>query len=265
MGTSNNGVIITHGGGYLNHCQFVGEDLTSAATAVSINNETTIKNGRIFDCYFIGEVSNMTGIEFNNASRWRTKDCYIHNCLVGVKQVHVDSDYNVLNGIDFDDCAVAIDLYAGNRMHVQNINFDNCTVNVSDDINDQIYENIQGELAICICPENLTGVTLTGHADAATWGESVIIRTDISSDRPFSIVGYYANPLITQDHLIRLSADGDVTYFDIISIGSVKSAATNFSAGTKFIFNKNTQITGALMAESGSNDTMKFWLKLQEI
>lgn len=265
---SGNGVILTHGGWRVYFCQFVGEDLTGAAIALEISNGTTIKHGKIEDCYFKGHTSYMTAIKFDNVAYSHTKHVHIYDCLKAVHIEHADSDNNVFHEMDFDDNALALDLDAGNRTHFTTVNFDGNTENVDDEVGDHIFEDIRGEFIMCLCPDDLSGVDLTADNVADTYGEDIEVRAAATATKPFKIVGYVVELDVAQKYEIRLSADSGSTFFDYILMDTaigVLASVTNFPSGTEFIFNKDTRISASVKAESGGEDTCKLWLKIQQI
>ena len=81
---SGNGVIITKGAFRVYKCQFVGEDLTGAATALHIDGATTVKHGKMGDIHMFGHSTYMTGLLLENCTRGMFERFRIHNCLKGV-------------------------------------------------------------------------------------------------------------------------------------------------------------------------------------
>lgn len=112
-------------------------------------------------------------------------------------------------------------------------------------------------------------MTLTAHNDADTYGSDTEIRAAALTTEPFRIRGYVVELDVAQKYEIRLSADSGSTFFDYIlmdsAVGIQSSIATGFTAGTEYIFNKGTRISGSVKAESGGEDTCKIWMKIQKI
>lgn len=266
LGSGNgNGVILTHGGPRVRDCMFVGEDLTGAATALHLDGATTIKHGRLYGCDFVGHVAHMTGILLDNAARNAVEDSHIHHCLTAIQVVHENSDMNFFKEIDIGDCAVGLDLDAGNEQHFHNILFHRNVLNVDDEVGDHIWSEIKGAFPITVEPDNLTGVLLTADNVANVWGADTELRAAVNSTKPFRIVAEVVDPNIAQWYRLRLSADSGATFFDQVMVSVAKAAGSMAPSGTEHIFNKGTRISGSIKAESGGSDTMKVWLKLQEI
>lgn len=266
---SNNGVIMTHGGWRIYDCQFVGEDLTGAATAVWIDGDTTIKHGKMDDVDFLGHATHMTALKLDNASRNHISHAHIHECTTGVHIVNASSDENYFKNSDIGSCGIGFDIDAGNEQHLTNISFHGNTTNIDDEVGDHIYERLYGEFPGCMCPDNLTGVTLTAHADANTYGSDTEIKSAAESTVPFRITGYIVELNVAQKYEIRLSDDSGSTFFDYLmmdaAVGIQSTVASDFPPGTEYIFNKGTRISGSVKAESGGGDTCKIWLKSQII
>lgn len=265
LGTGNNGVIFTKGAFRANHLQFVGEDLTGAATALHLDGTSLIKHGRVSDCHFRGHTTHMKAIVVDNCALSVFKDIQIHDCLTGIQIVHEDSDTNTFDNIDIGDCATAIDIDAGNVQHFDCITFHGNTLNVDDLVHDHIWTNIHGRFAMTVEPDDMTGVTLTADIAANVWGADTELRAAATSTKPFRVVATYLEPQIAQWYQLRLSADSGSTWFDRIMVSTSRAAGSLAPSGTEYIFNIGTRISGSIKAESGGNDTMKVWLKLQVI
>jgi len=262
---SANGVILTHGGWRVYNCQFVGENLTGAATALEISNGATIKHGKIHDSHFDGHISYMTAINYNNVAHSHVKHIHIHDCLKGVHILHADSDLNIFHDVDFDDNDIAVDIDAGNRNHFTTTNFDGNATNIDDEVGDHIWEDIRGEFTMENFPDDFNGITLTADASANVWGTNIEVRAVVTSTVPFRIVGYSFKPGVSQFYKVRFTADGGSTYFDEVLFDASRQIGNDAPSGTEYIFNKGTQIMASTKAESGGSDTVDVWLKIQEI
>jgi len=263
LGTSNNGVKFTKGAFRARHVQFVGEDLTSAKTALHLDGASTIKHGIIEDCQFKGHPSYMTGILIDNCSLTEFKHLRIHDCLIGI-QITDDgsnaSDNNHFDHIDIGHCGTGVDIDVGSNQHFVNILFHSNTRNVDDEVGDHTWDIIQGSFPISITPGDLNGTSVPTHADANTYGTATTLVSGV--DNPFSIVALTVEPSTSEWYMMKLS-DG-TTYFDYLLFEANRKIAAGFPSGTAFIFNKGTTITAELKDETGG-DTCNVWVKIQEI
>ena len=264
LGTGNNGVIMTHGGSRVLDCQFVGEDLAGAKTALHFDGASTIKHCRIERCHFFGHITHMTGILIDNCTQSIFNNCRIHNCKTGIQIVGVDSDINQFDKIDIGDCALGLDIDAGNEQHFDNLIFHHNTTNIDDEVGDHIWQDICGHFNVTIEPDDLTGVQVDTHANANTWGADTEVRAAITSTKPFRIVGVTLEPSVSEWFRIRFSADSGSTFYDDILFDANKHEGSVFPSGTEFIFNKGTRISASAQSLSGGDNT-KVWIEVQAI
>ena len=264
LGTGNNGLIMTHGGARAGDCQFIGVDLSGAKTALHLDGASTIKNCKIERCHFFGHITHMTGILVDNCTQGVFNDCRIHNCKTGIQIVGADSDINQFDRMDIGDCALGLDIDAGNEQHFDNLIFHHNTTNVDDEVGDHIWQGICGHFNVAIEPDDLTGVTVNTHADPATWGGDTQIRAAATSTKPFRIVGVTVEPSVSEWFRIRFSADSGATFYDDILFDATKREGLVFPSGTEFIFNKGTRISASAQSASGG-DNVKVWLEIQAI
>lgn len=265
LGTSNNGVQIAKGAFRVNRCQFVGEDLTSEKTALTVGDgSTAVKWGKITDCYFFGkDKTEMTALKLNKVKYTFIVDFEAVLCKVGLHIVHIDCDTNVLCGAGIDECATGIKIDAGNGQYFENVRFDADTTNVDDAVGDHNWNNIRGSFPITVTGA-LTGTQVDTHANAATYGTDTEIRSAASATKPFKIVGYHAEPSFDEKFKVRISADSGATFFDEFLVESAKNHASSAGTGTDFIFNKGTRISASAQSVSGGKN-IKIWLEIQEI
>jgi len=264
LGTGNNGLIMTNLGAKLEDCQFVGEDLEAAKTALHLDGATTIKHCRVDRCHFIGHVTHMTGILIDNCTQSTFKDCRIHDCKTGIQIVGADSDINLFDHLDIGDCALALDIDAGNEQHFDNIILHNNTLNIDDEVGDHTWQNICGHFNVTMEPDNLTGTQVDTHANANTWGADTEIRAAVASTKPFRIVGITLEPSVGEWFRIRFSADSGATFYDDILFDANKHEGSVFPSGTEFIFNAGTRISASAQSLSGGDNT-KVWIEVQSI
>jgi len=266
LGTSNNGVILTHSGIRVYDCQFVGEDLTTSATALHLDHASTGKHAKVIDIDYFGKDGTlMTALLIDEFCCSQFENIRIHDCLTGIQIVGSNSIENQFNNIHIGNCAIGIDVDAGIHNHFDNILLHNNTLNIDDETGDCIFQIIVGSIPITSYPEDLTGISVTASNEAETYGGDVELRSAAAATKPFRIVGYVFEPGVTQKHLIRFSADSGSTFFNYIHINSKRNQATAASSDSEYIFNKGTRISCSLQAESGGADTVNVWLKIQEI
>jgi len=269
LGTGNNGVIFAKGAFRAKALQFVGEDLTGAATALHLNGASLIKHGKIADCHFRGHSTYMTGILIDNCALSMFEGIKIHDCLKGIQIVHEDSDSNYFYDIGIGGCdyvnGIGIDIDAGNRQHFERIIFHGNTRNVDAANGGHIWNDIEGEFPVTISPDDMTGITLTADNVANVFGADTELIAANAINNPFRIIMTIVEPQIAQWYQLRLSSDSGATWYERIMVSTARAAGSSLPDGTEFIFNADTRISGSIKAESGGGDTMKVWLKIQEI
>ena len=266
---STNGVVITKGAFNVDCCQFVGEDLTGLATALWIDGATTLKNGSVRNCDFLGNDSTMTALLVDNCTYSDFRDLTIHDCLTGIQIVNANSDVNTFCCIDIGDCdnvaGIAIDIDAGNEQNFDRILLHHNTRNIDDEVGDSQWQEIVGEFPVTITPDDLVGVTLTADNVLNVFGADTELIALNAIDNPFKVVITILEPQVAQWYQLRLSADSGSTWFERIMVSTSRSAGSSLPASTDFIFNKGTRISGSIKAESGGSDQMQLWIKYQEI
>ena len=258
-----NGVILTANGFRVDNAIFEGKDLTGAATALWIDGNTA-KFGKIRDCAFNGNATHMTGILLDDASENDVLDSHVHACLAGIQIVNSDSDQNLFRNLDICNCALGIDIDAGNAQRIRDINFFNCTTNIDDEVYDHSWVNIFGEFNITTEPDNFVGLTVPTHANAATWGVDTEVRAAVASTIPFRIVGVILYPSKVEKFRIRFSSDSGSEFYDDVLFDALKAQSSQAPSGTGHIFNVGTRISASAQSESGG-ENVKLWLKIQEI
>ena len=258
-----NGIIMTHGGFRVDRCMFVGESLTGAATALWFDGASVIKHGKVRDCDFVGHSTYMTALLVDNVTNSQFKNISFHSCLTAIQVVNADSDDNTFMNLDIGECAIGFDLDTGNEQHINNVFVHHNTTNFDDEVGDHHLQDIKGEFNMDTLPDDLTGVSVTAHNDAGSWGADVEVRAAATSTKPFKIAGYIFVPAITQKHKIRFTADNGATYFDEVFVEQTKNTGSDAGSDTDFIFNIGTQIKASVKAESGGEDIVYVWLKVQ--
>jgi len=258
------GIIFTNSGWQLCRVGFHSTNITGAAKSLHLDGSGAISGlGRMDDIFFTGNVTRTTAI-YINKSTWNTfSNAVIHNCLAGIQITDADSDSNHFDYIDIGDCAIGLDIDAGNEQHFNNISFHGNTTNVDDEVGDHIWDEITGDFPITIYPDDVTGTTIAANADADLYGTNTALRA--AAAKPFRIVGVVGKPVVSQTHALRLSPDAGSTHFAHMIIESARGVASPAPVGTAYIFNKGVAISGSLMAETGGSDEMQVWLKVQEI
>ena len=268
LGTSNNGIIFAKGAFRANRCQFVGEDLTSAKTALLLDGTGALKHGKVDDCHFLGEgTTHMTGIKLDNVVRSKFKDIRIHDCKTAIQIVDAGSDVNEFDCIDIGDSGIGFDIDAGNEQHLCDVKFHHCTTNIDDEVGDHLMCNIFGHFPTILLPDNFTGVDLDTGAGTA-WGNDTEILPAAGRDKPFRVVEVSVEADANEKFRIRLSSDSGATHFVDFQVEGETAAARRQSislpSGTEEIFNHATRISGSAKSESGSN-TATVWIGIQEI
>ena len=267
LGTGNNGVIITLGGPRVYNCQFVGEDLTSAKTALHLDHASGGKHAKVIDCDFKGDDEFMTALKVDQFGYSNFERIRIHECLVGIHILGANADKNIFSYVDIGDCShangIGIDIDAGNEQHFHDIILHHNTTNVDDESKDHIWSNIFGAFPIAINPDSLTGDTVqTGTGTA--YGSALTIFSTNELDYPFRIVGYVFVPSNNDTYQIRFSGDAGASYFDMLQFNDTRATASIAPSGTEFIFNAGTEIYCEARNDSGGDDC-EVWVKIQAI
>ena len=259
---SSDGIVLTNGASRVLRCLFNGRSLTGAATALWLDGATQA-DAKVDDVDFEGHVSYMTALKVDGFARCHFQVMRLHNCLTGIHILNSDSDDSLFKDIDISDCALGIDIDAGNDQHFQEIDFHHCTRNVDDEVGDSEWVDIHGAFPILILPDNLTGTQVNTGA-ANTYGSDTELLSAASRDNPFRIVAVHMEPSTSEWYQIRFSADSGSTFYDILQFDGTKREGIAAPSGTEFIFNKGTRISASTRDVSGG-DNVKVWLEIQEI
>ena len=262
---SGDGVIMTHSAGRAYHCQFVGEDLTGAATALHFQGAAKTKHHKIIDCNFLGDKTFMTGLLLQKACCSDIERVVIHHCKTGIQIVDADSDSNIFREVDIGDCTTGLDLDAGAGQHFLDMSFHDNDTNIDDAVasHDHIWQGINGQFPITVEPDNFVGVQVD-CGGAEVFGGDTEIRAAATSTKPFRIVAIRLEPSASGKFRVRFSADSGASFFDAVFLEKNKREAAGFPSGTEFIFNTATRISASAKSESGGNN-VKVWIEVQEI
>ena len=268
LGTGNNGLIMTHGGHRVYSCQFVGEDLTGAATALHLDHASGGKHAKVIDCDFLGDASPgalMTAILIDEWGYSNFERIRIHRCFKGIQFVGTASDENTFNMIDIGECVIGLDIDAGSENHFYEVVFHHNTRDVDSEIQDQIWMNIYGQFPIYITPDNLTGTAVACGAANTYGGDTQLIAAN-AIDNPFRIVGVTFAPSASpaEWYMVRFSADSGSTWYDTLMFLGDKREGIAAPSGTEFIFNADTRISCSAKSVSGGNN-VNVWLEIQEL
>ena len=263
LGTSNNGLIMTSGGARAYGLQFVGEDLTSAKTALHLYSATQEKHAKVVDVDFLGHISYMTGLKVENFAYCQFYEHRAHNCLKGTHILGANADLNLFWKADIGDCAIAYDIDAGNEQHFYETILHRNTVNFDDEVGDHIYSATIGEFSITTEPDGLNGTAMTTGA-AGAWGADTELRAAVTSTVPFRIVGIILEPAREEWFQIRLSDDSGSTFFDNTLFYGRKEKGLGAPSGTEYIFNAGSRISASARSETLTQG-LQVWLKIQEI
>lgn len=259
---SSGGVILTNGASRVLRVLFNGRLLTGAATALWFDGVAQ-SDAKIDDVDFEGHVSYMTGLKVDGFARSHFQELDIHECLVAIHTLGSGSGNNRFKGVDITDCALGLDIDAGDDQHFQNIHFKDNVRNVDDEVGNSEWISPVGAFDIEILPDNLTGLTVNTGA-AGVYGSDTEILSATSRDNPFRIVGVHIEPSTSEWYQIRFSDDGGSTFYDVIQFDGTKREGMAAPSGTEHIFNKGTRISASARDVSGS-DNVKVWIEVQEI
>lgn len=265
-----NGVIMTKGAFRVRRCEFVGESLGGAATALHIDGATTLKHGIIENCDFKGHVTRMTALLLDNVASSNIHNSNFHECLTAIQIVNGNSDSNSFSHLDIGSSGVALDLDAGNIQHFCDITFHDNTTNIDDVVGDHVWNEMKGAFAIGFEPDTFAGVTVATGNGINTWTAAPVeVRAAITATKPFRVIGISTEANATEKFRLRLSADNGLTWFkDFQFEGNAnvnKRESFSFPEGTEFIFNKGIQITAESKSESDGIDNALVWLEIQQI
>jgi len=262
-GGSVGGVIFTKSGYRVRHCGFNSEATTHANTSIHIDGSAAfVRGGRIEDVQIQGHVTHTTGLYMDTAKINTTTRVNFHNCLTGIQIINADSDGNYFWQLEIGDCAIGLDLDAGNEQHFESVSFHGNTVNVDDEVGDHGWSNIFGQFAIEMSPADLTGTSITA-GDGAYGSDTELIAAN-AIDKPFKVISYQLAPSHDENTLIRLSANSGAPYFTESIFATKKNKATGAGMGTDFVFNKGTRISASVHSPD-SGRTVAIWLEVQEI
>jgi len=269
LGAGTNGLVMAHGGFRVLNCQFIGEDLTSDATALEVAGSSTIKHGTVANCEFLGkDATHMTGVKLNNVTHSRFDDVILHKCKTAIQIMGGASESNLFTDIDIGDSGIGFDIDAGNGQHIKNVLFHGNTTNIDDEVGTHDYANIDGSLPIAVEPDNFTGVDVATGDGIDTWtAADVTVRA--AAAKPFRITGISAEASANEKFRIRLTAsDGSLYFADILVEGETnvnKRESITLPQGTEFIFNTGDVIKASAKSESDGVDHAYIWLEVQEI
>ena len=262
---SGNGLIFTHSGSRVYECNFIGEDLTGAATALWLDHATTGKFAKVTDSEFKGHVTYMTGILVDKYSHSLFDDIRICDCLKGIQIVGATATENQFCSVFTEGCAIGFDIDAGTDQHLCKITFHENTLNIDDEAGAHFYTDLYGDFPITITPTDLVGTTLASNATLNVYGTDTELRAAAAATKPFRVIGVIVEPAVAQWYQIRLSADSGSTFFEQVMVSTARAAGSAIPSGTGYIFNAGTRISGSCKAESSGPDNIKVWLKIQEI
>jgi hypothetical protein len=275
IGGSVGGVIFTNSGYRVRKCGFNSEATTHANTSIHIDGASAvagfIRGGIIEDIQIQGAVGTTRGIYFDTAKVNEAKDMSVHNCLTGIQITNATSDYNEFHSVDLGDCALGLDIDAGNGQHFNHVNFHHNTVNIDDEVGDHTWEQIHGQFSIAVAPDNFTGIEVDTGDGADTWSGLVTVYTN-GGGAPFRIIATHTDVGTTEWYRLKFTADDtdDVvdngeTYYDDLMFDANKREGSAAPSGTEFIFNKGTVIKARSKSVSDGVDGLDVWIEIQEI
>ncbi len=262
---SNNGIIMTSSGATIDKVRFVGTSLTGAATALHLDGASMV-HAHIDTVEFHGHITHMIGILIDQFGFSDFHNLHFVECLTGIQIIGANSDENDFLDVDIGDCALGIDIDAGNTQHFTNIGFHDNTRNVDDEIGDHAWININGAFDIEVLPDNFAGIAVTGGGAANTYGADTELLSAASRDNPFRVVGVNFDPDASpaELYMVRFTDDSGSTFYDIHIFLGDKREGVAAPSGTEHIFNAATRISCSAKSVSGGND-VAVWLQVQEI
>jgi len=260
------GVIFTGSGWRVRRCGFNSTGTDAANTSVHIDGSAALTRGGIMeDVQCLGHVTHTKGININTSTVNEFHNVTLHTCLTGLHIEGATSDYNLFKDCDIGDCALAVDIDAGNEQHFDHITFHHNTNNVDDEVGDSVWANIHGEFDISVTPDDFTGIAVDTGDGVDTWTAALqTIYTD-AGDGPFRVVGKALKAGSTEWYRIQLTADDGGTYFSDTMFEASKQIGSTAPSGTEHIFNKGTVIKGRSKSESAGVDGLDVWLQIQMI
>ena len=267
LGTGSlNGVIMTGGGATIIRLIFDGTGLTGAATAMHLDGSGPhAHHARALGCTFHGHISHMTGLLIDEYSFSNFDECAYHQCLIGIKIVGTSADENDFANLDIGNCALGIDIDAGNNQHFHILRFHGNVRNVDDEVGDHDWSEIIGPFNIAILPDNLIGINVATGGAGAYGGDTELLAA-AGRDNPFRIVGVNFEPdaAPAEWYQVRFSDDSGVTFYDVLMFQGVKREGIAAPSGTEHIFNAGTRISASARDVSGG-DNVLVWVEIQEI
>lgn len=259
-----NGVIMDNGttdGCRVRQIYFECEAVTGAQTALELTGG--VSYARLQDVEVHGVVGFTRGLLLDNVKLCHGLQVEFHDCLTGLQLLNAGTDQNEFHDLIFDDCALGIDIDAGNSQIFDHVIFHNCTRNIDDEVGDSHWSQIEGEIDVRLEPDNLVGITINCGAAGVYGGDTQIVAAAVI-DNPFRIVGYALGPSANEWYTIRLSDDSGATFFDVDQFDANKKAGISAPSGTEHIFNAGTRISASARSVTGGNNTV-VWLIIQEI
>ena len=256
-----NGLIMEGKGARVYRCEF---DNSALATAIGVSlmmNDTD--RCKVLDCDFWGNTTYGYALQVSSMSNGLFQKLRIHDAVAGIRILNVTSDRNIFSYIDIGECAIGIDIDAGNEQFFHEIVFHHNTRNVDDEVGDHVWVNIYGLFPIYILPDNFAGITVNTGAANVYGGDTELIALN-AIDNPFRVVGTHFEPSANEWYKVRFTGTAGVPYHDALQFDGTKREGGAASAGTEFIFNADTRLSCSAKSESGGNST-KVWVEIQEI
>ena len=259
------GLIMTSSGYRVRNCGFNSTACTGAVNGLHIDGSAgLLLGGKIEGCQFLGHATRTTAMNLQNTKILEAKYINIHDALIGLS-INGDATPtdNFFEHIDIGACATGISIATGESAHFEEIRLHGNTINITETaITGNLWNNIQGELAVNIYPEDRAGIEVA--CGNTIWGSDVEIRAGVAATKPFKVIGYSLDPSNEESTLIRLSADSGSTFFVTDVFATKKGKASGGGTATDFIFSKDTRISAsALSPDSGR--TVNVWIEVQEI
>ncbi len=256
------GINMTHAGAIVRHIRFNGTAMTGAGTSLHFDG-ASVQHGLIENCEFQGHVNYTTGLLIDQWGFCTLTNLHFEECLIAIHIVGADADENDYKHLDIGDCALGIDIDAGNNQHFTDIGFHDNTRNIDDEVGDHAWVAIHGRFDIEILPDDVTGINVSTGA-AGVYGADTELLPAAGRDNPFRVVGYAFDQSTTELYNVRFSDDSGATFFDVVPFFGSKQSGSSAPSGTEHIFNKGTRVSASARDVSGG-DNVDVWLLIQEI
>ncbi len=256
-----NGLLLWANGAQANRLRIDGTGHTGPGVCLWLNGD----DGKATDIDILGNVAQTIGLNVLGA-RSHYEDIHIDDCATGIWVHNAGADGNLFDNIFIHGCALGLDIDSGNDQHFKDIDFQDNTRNVDDEIGDSQWIAIHGRFDIEIFPDNFTGIAVACGGAGNTYGADTEVLSAVSRDNPFRLVGVTFAPDASpaEWYMVRFSDDSGASFYDVMMFKGDKREGIAAPSGTEHIFNAGTRISCSAKSESGGNN-VNVWPEIQEI